>query len=103
MSDFLLELSQNPTAKKLIEAAGLPIPLPAPLDRLKGPVSANVLQDAPAFVGGEGDLGEIIADTLLAAGVEPYVLGDKLLNQFKALSEKYHKKPTRLLLDEVPA
>jgi 3-oxoacyl-[acyl-carrier protein] reductase len=102
MSDFLLELSQNPTAKRLIQAAGLPIPLPVPLDRLKGPVSLNVLQDAPAFVGGEGDLGEIIADTLLAAGVDPLVLGDKLLNQFKAAGEKYRRQPTRLLLDEVP-
>lgn len=103
MSDFLLELSQNPTAKKLIEAAGLPIPLPVPLDRLKGPVTLNVLQDAPVFVGGEGDLSEIIADTLLAAGVDPYVLGDKLLNQYKQLGEKYRRQPTRLLLDEAPA
>lgn len=102
MSDFLLELAQNPTAKKIIQAAGLPIPMPTPLERLKGPVAVNLLQDAPVFVGGEGDLGKIIAETVLAAGADPYVAGDQLLNNFKELSDKYRRKPTRLLPDEAP-
>lgn len=103
MSDFLLDLAQNPTAKKIIEAAGLPIPMPTPLERLKGPVSAQVLKDAPVFVGGEGDLGGLIADTLLAAGADPYVAGDALFNTYKQHGEKYHRKPTRLLPEEAPA
>lgn len=102
MSDFLLELAQNPTAKKIIQAAGLPIPMPTPLDRLKGPISTNFLQDAPVFVGGEGDLGRVIAETLLTAGVDPYVAGDRLLNTFKELGETHRRKPTRLLPDEAP-
>ena len=32
MSDFLLELSKNPNARKLIQTLGLPIPLPQALD-----------------------------------------------------------------------
>jgi 3-oxoacyl-[acyl-carrier protein] reductase len=102
MSDFLLELSQNPTAKKIIQAAGLPIPMPTPLDRLKGPATTDLLKGAPVFVGGEGELGELIADTLLTAGADPFVAGDKLLNTFVAQGEKHHRKPTRLLPDEAP-
>ena len=76
MSDFLLELSQNPTAKKLIAAAGLPLPLPVPLERPKAPRSEQVLKDRVVLVGGEGPLGEALATTLVKAGASTYVVGD---------------------------
>ena len=46
MSDFLLELSKNPRARSLIGALGLPIPLPQPLKRERGPWVARPLADA---------------------------------------------------------
>jgi 3-oxoacyl-[acyl-carrier protein] reductase len=102
MSDFLLELAQNPTAKKIIQAAGLPIPMPTPLERPKGPASELPLKDAPVFAGGEGQLSELLAQTLLATGAEPYVVGDALLAAFKAAGEAQGRRPTRLTPDEVP-
>jgi 3-oxoacyl-[acyl-carrier protein] reductase len=102
MSDFLLELAQNPTAKKIIQAAGLPIPMPTPLERPKGPASEALLKDAPVFVAGEGQLSELIAKTLLSAGAEPYVVGDGLLGVFRTELEPQGRRPTRLAPDEVP-
>ena len=97
MSDFLLELSSNPTAKKLFQAAGLP--MPTPLDRQKGGTTEQVLKDQPVFVGGEGALSELLAKTLYQVGAEPYAQGDKLYNVFVAASDK---KPTKLLMGEAP-
>ena len=37
MSDFLLELGQNPTARKVIKGLGLPVPMPQKLRRADGP------------------------------------------------------------------
>src|SRR5688500_9949802 len=102
MSDFLLELSQNPTAKKIIQAAGLPIPMPTPLDRLKGPATTDLFKGAPVVGGGEGQLAELVAGDLPHAGADPFVACDKLLNTFIAHGEKHHRKPTRLLPDEAP-
>src|ERR1019366_7688944 len=48
MSDFLLELSKNPRARSLIGALGLPIPLPQPLKRERGPWAARPLTAAGA-------------------------------------------------------
>ena len=56
MSDFLLELSQNPTAKRLIQSAGLPIPMPSVLERPRGAATEQVLKDRLVIAGGEGDL-----------------------------------------------
>ena len=43
MSDFLLELGQNRIARQLIQNLGLPIPVPNPLKRAKGPMQAKPL------------------------------------------------------------
>jgi 3-oxoacyl-[acyl-carrier protein] reductase len=103
MSDFLLELSQNPTAKKFIQAAGLPLPLPTPLDRPKGPTTEQILKDQPVFVGGEGELTELLAQIVVQAGAEPFVQGDKLFKAFDSVGEAYGRRPTKLVADEVPA
>jgi 3-oxoacyl-[acyl-carrier protein] reductase len=101
MSDFLLELSQNPTAKKIIQAAGLPIPMPTPLDRPKGPAAELLLKDAPIFVGGDGQLSELLAKTVLASGAEPYAVGASMLAAFVAAGEAQGRRPTRVGVDEV--
>jgi 3-oxoacyl-[acyl-carrier protein] reductase len=101
MSDFLLELSQNPTAKKLIQAAGLPIPLPAALERPRGAQEEQLLKDKPVVVGGEGELGETLAHTLVVSGANPYVVGDKLLAAFAQPGEAYGRRAQKLASDEI--
>ena len=44
MRDFLLELSRNSRARKMIQSIGLPIPLPQPLVRERG-----AWQERPLF------------------------------------------------------
>ncbi len=102
MSDFLLELSQNPTAKKLIAAAGLPLPLPAPLERPKAPRSEQVLKDRVVMVAGEGTVGEALASTLVKAGASTYVVGEKLYSTFAGPGEAFGRRPLRIEADEVP-
>src|SRR4051812_4388790 len=102
MSDFLLDLSRNPTAKKLIQAAGLPIPLPTPLDRPKGPYAEQVLRDKVVVVGGEGQLTEQIAQLLVIAGANPYVVGDRLFAAFAGPGETFGRRPTKIAADESP-
>lgn len=102
MSDFLLELSQNPTAKKLIQAAGLPLPLPVPLERPDGPVSEQVLKDRIVIVGGEGQLSDVLASTLVRAGANCYVAGDALYKAFAGPGEAFGRRPMRVAVDEMP-
>jgi 3-oxoacyl-[acyl-carrier protein] reductase len=102
MSDFLLELSQNPTAKKLIQSAGLPIPMPAVLERPRGPVTEQLLKDARVVVGGEGALSDVLAHALVLAGADPYVVGDRLAQAFQGPGEAYGRRPQKLALDEMP-
>jgi len=102
MSDFLLDLSRNPTAKKLIQAAGLPIPLPTPLDRPKGPYAEQILRDKVVVVGGEGQLTDAIAQLLVIAGANPYVVGDKLAAAFAGPGEAFGRRPTKIAADESP-
>jgi 3-oxoacyl-[acyl-carrier protein] reductase len=75
MSDFLLELSKNPRARALVGALGLPIPLPQPLKRDRGPWVARPLADAKVAVGGAAgaELIANLAETLAAAGADSYL------------------------------
>jgi 3-oxoacyl-[acyl-carrier protein] reductase len=75
MSDFLLEVSKNPTARSLVRSLGLPIPLPQPLRRDAGPWLARPLADAQALVGAtEGaELLGAVAECLAAAGADTWL------------------------------
>lgn len=102
MSDFLLELSQNPTAKKFIQNAGLPIPMPAPLSRFRAAHPEQPLSDLPVVVGGEGQMTDTLAHTIILAGADPYVVGDALAKQFAGPGEAYGRNPEQLGDDEMP-
>jgi 3-oxoacyl-[acyl-carrier protein] reductase len=69
MADFLF----NPRARGLIRSLGLPIPLPAPLARDRGPMSARPLADRNVVVGASADpaLLGVLAGALAAAGANP--------------------------------
>jgi 3-oxoacyl-[acyl-carrier protein] reductase len=101
MSDFLLELSRNPTAKRLIKAAGLPIPLPTPLDRPKDPYAEQILRDEPVVVAGDGDLSDALAQVVVIAGANPHVVGSKLAAAFAVPGEAFGRRPRQLAIDEV--
>ena len=58
MNDYLLELSRHPFAKKLVKQLKLPIPLPEPLKREKGPWSDAELAGM-TFAFGSGKNGKL--------------------------------------------
>lgn len=77
MSDLLIELGRNPNARRLVQALGLPLPLPTALRRAKGPLPSQPLTDQTVVVGA-GDAGELVgvlAETLPAAGANPVLVG----------------------------
>lgn len=75
MSDFLLEVSKNATARSFVRSLGLPIPLPQPLRREAGPWRAQPLADMRALVGATdgAELASAIAECLAAAGADTWL------------------------------
>ena len=69
MNDFLLSLSKNRTAKKVIKNLNLPIPLPQPLKRERGAwhenplVSQTFLLKSPGKGSLAAELNEIITES----------------------------------------
>jgi 3-oxoacyl-[acyl-carrier protein] reductase len=96
MSDFLLELSKNPNARKLIQTLGLPIPLPQALERARGPWEERPLADRRVIVGGTlgGKLSSVLAVGLASAGAEP-ILAAGWIDEapFKTAGEAYGRPP----------
>jgi len=83
MGDFLLDLSQNPQARRLIKSLGLPIPLPEKLKRDTGPLPARPLADLDVVVGGAAsELTPVLAATLTAAGANPLLASPALASAF---------------------
>ncbi len=75
MADRLIQLSANPTTRRLITSLGLPVPLPQPLRRDPHPWTERPLQGRVITIGGDGDLAEVLAETLTQAGADPYLTG----------------------------
>jgi 3-oxoacyl-[acyl-carrier protein] reductase len=75
MPDRFLQISRNPTARKFVTTLGLPIPLPEPLERDRGPLQERPLFDRAVVVGGAGALGATLADALCRAGANPFLVG----------------------------
>jgi 3-oxoacyl-[acyl-carrier protein] reductase len=73
MSDFLLDL--NPTAKRFIKRLGLPLPMPQPLRRGKGPYTERPLANRSVVFGSApgGELAKLIAKSLVVAGADPFL------------------------------
>ena len=79
MSDLLLELGKNPSARQMVKQLGLPIPMPVDLKRAKGPREDRPLahQLIAVATSAESALAEPIALTLARAGANPLVAGEE--------------------------
>ena len=73
MTDRLVDLAANPTARRWVSRLGLPIPLPQTLERMQGPRVERPLADRTVLVGGSGELTSQLASLLprLGATVAP--------------------------------
>lgn len=100
MSDFLLELGQNKTARQIIKRLGLPIPMPQRLARAEGPLTERELEgQVVAYQAGPGAaLAGAVAGTLARAGATAMVAD---LAPFAEPGEAWGRPPR--LLDEASA
>jgi 3-oxoacyl-[acyl-carrier protein] reductase len=99
MGDYLVEVGQNPRARKLIKRLGLPIPLPEKLRRASGPWEERPLRDEEIAVGvsAAGELAGPLAEALSLAGANAHLAGDAAaLAAFRAAGEAYGR-PVRAL------
>jgi len=101
MTDVLLE---NESARKLIKALGLPIPVPEKLARAKGPYEERPLDDKTVLVCGAGALHGVLAQILTKAGANPWVIGasDAVLEPFIGPGEAWARTPRRVQPGEAP-
>lgn len=101
MTDLLLE---NESARKLIKALGLPIPVPERLERAKGPYEERPLDDKTILVGGHGALQAVLAQVLTKAGAIPWVVGksDSVLEPYLGPGEAWARTPHRVEPGDAP-
>lgn len=79
MSDFLVELGANPTARNVIKRLGLPLPMPQKLTRGDGPWAAKPFAGKTIAVGAASDVVHVLDHVLPAlaeAGADLFVEGD---------------------------
>ena len=88
MSDLLMELSQNSTAKSVIKTLGLPVPMPPLLERDKSPSEIRCLANRD------------IALHSVDVGAQRVILRARCLRQFLQffLSRIQHFKSLKLLV-----
>ena len=107
MSDFLVDLGANKTARNMIKALGLPLPLPQKLRRAKGPWEERPLHDRPVFVRhlAGGELKEALSLALARMGANAWVVGDDdepALEIYTAQGEAFGRVPRPLAWGEKP-
>lgn len=103
MSDILLELSENPQARNLIKALGLPLPLPEKLRRTTAPYEERPLEGQRHAVAATPALAEVLARALARAGADTFVVGgnDQVVAAFKAQGEAWGRAVRPIALAEV--
>ncbi len=105
MNDILLQLGQNPQARRLIQTLGLPLPMPQALKRAKGPMEERPLHDYEIAIGGFGEtpLTTVLANTLAKAGATVLsTTGVHVPPAFEQQGEAWGRPPRALMLDALP-
>lgn len=102
-TDFLLEISKNPTASRLVKSLGLPLPIPTVLERPKGPMETLELFDKSVVVAGNKNAEGVaaIARTLAEAGANPIVDASIDVTPFEGPGEAFGRRP-QLANDDTP-
>jgi len=102
MSDYLVDLGANPTARKVVKILGVPLPLPQTLRRADGPWEERPLDGAHVLVGlSDGAaLTEPVARALASAGATAHV-EEARLDAFQEIGDAYGHAPVALA-DEGP-
>lgn len=106
MTDFLLDLSANPHTRKFIAGAGLPIPMPEPLARARGPWEERPLADARVVVGSPAGatLDRVLGNALVTAGASVLLVGDAShLAAYHDAGEAYGRPVTAWGVETDPA
>ena len=103
MSDFLVNLGTNATARKLVGMMGMP--LPQKLRRARGPWLERPLHDQTVVVGHDarGVLAPALAETLARAGAVSFVVGSQAqLEPYVEHGTAHGRHPTPLDLEDKP-
>ncbi len=105
MSDFLVDLGANATARQVIKALGLPLPMPQRLARDESPWQSAPLEGRGVVVGAAGvpELSEVLGRTLAEAGASTFVdpsVG--ALDAFLAAGEAWGRPVRAIAADEAP-
>ncbi|MBN1341804.1 MAG: 3-oxoacyl-ACP reductase [Phycisphaerae bacterium] len=88
MGDLFVKLGRSRTARRVIRALRLPLPLPQELRRARGSWQERPLDDLPVIVGhaSGGELVSALAGVLPAAGAVTWVVGSR--DQFEVYRER---------------
>ena len=89
MTDVLLELGKSPLARKLVQSAKLPIPMPQRLTRQDGARPERFLEGKSVFVSGAGQLSDVLSRTLSRAGATSHLDSAALAQAFAPAAEAY--------------
>lgn len=103
MTDMLLRAMSNPGARRLIRTLGLPLPLPEPLQRDRGPLAAMPLEGASIGVSGapQAELLPVVATTLARAGGSAVVAHADMVAPFREAGEAFGRPPALETLKSV--
>ena len=72
--DHLVELSKNPTARKVWKSLGIPLRLPQPLRRAKGPWKERPLEGRTAVIAtAPGPVSEVLAHAVVGGGADAHL------------------------------
>ena len=94
MSDFFVQLSMNPMARKAVKTLRLPVPVPPILRRERGPWEERPLNDLPIVVshGTKGGLAQEMSRALVDSGAEIWLLGDnRPMQAYKEAGEAWSR------------
>ncbi len=104
MSDFLLELSKNPQARRFVKQLGLPIPMPQVLARPRSPREEAPLadRDVAVFTAAGSKLALPISTALARAGAHArFAAPAQVVDDLREPGEAYGRVPSRLDLDQL--